>query len=536
MFGATSVRISSLRLSTPALIVTLVMAAGITTGCGSNGSSMTTPKFVGNTNVTVMLTSTANDQVTNFNLQFKTLTLTSQSGKTVTLLSSPQPSEFMHVNGGTEPLTTVSIPQDIYNSVAVTLDGAEFVCISQDPNGGLLFSHYSVVNQGPVVNLASPITVTGSSMVLTLNLQVSSSAVFPSCYSEPIFTGYSMSPTFSLTPLDVSPSPTNAANGLVTGLEAAITSVGTTGSSLTLTIPAFSFGTRTVQAHSNSATVLQGVSGLSALTPGMFVNMDGALQSDGSLLATRMEVENPSAVNLFTGPVMAVFTLEPVVMLYGRTEIGPLLTDPVNNQVGMYDDTPTFDFNKATFQVSGQFSNLQTLPFVPSFNASNLAAGQNVDITSPTYTLAGGAGPYTPANTITLIPQTINGTVEGVSTSGSFTMYSVSLASYDLFPQLAVQPGQTTLLNNPSQVQVYVDSNTQKINTQPLGAGSTLRFYGLVFNDNGTLRMDCGQVSDGVSTPAGSRASQQLSVGETRVVSHTGSSGMLPITMIRRFN
>jgi len=37
--------------------------------------------------------------------------------------------------------------------------------------------------------------------------------------------------------------------------------------------------------------------------------------------------------------------------------------------------------------------------------------------------------------------------------------------------------------------------------------GSVLRFYGLVFNDNGTLRMDCAQVNDGVTvTPQASSA------------------------------
>ena len=70
-----------------------------------------------------------------------------------------------------------------------------------------------------------------------------------------------------------------------------------------------------------------------------------------------------------------------------------------------------------------------------------------------------------------------------------------------------MRQGQATLLNNPSQVEVYVDSNTQKPNTQALAAGSTLRFYGLVFNDNGTLRMDCAQVNDGVNaTPPTSSA------------------------------
>jgi hypothetical protein len=126
-----------------------------------------------------------------------------------------------------------------------------------------------------------------------------------------------------------------------------------------------------------------------------------------------------------------------------------------------------------------------------------MVGGQNVDVTSPAFSLAGGT--YTPANTVTLIPQTIDGAVSSSSTTGNFTVYTVTLASYDLFPQLAVQPGQTTLLTNPNAVQVYVDSNTQMLNTQSLAAGSTLRFYGLVFNDSGRLRMDCGQISDGVA-------------------------------------
>jgi hypothetical protein len=101
-----------------------------------------------------------------------------------------------------------------------------------------------------------------------------------------------------------------------------------------------------------------------------------------------------------------------------------------------------------------------------------------------------------------LAPQTINGTVAASQQVGNFTDYTVTLAAYDLFPALAVQQGQTTLLSNPTQVEVYVDNNTQKLNNQALATGNTLRFYGLVFNDNGTLRMDCAQVQDGVPVSA----------------------------------
>jgi hypothetical protein len=82
---------------------------------------------------------------------------------------------------------------------------------------------------------------------------------------------------------------------------------------------------------------------------------------------------------------------------------------------------------------------------------------------------------------------------------------------------LAVQPGQTTVENNPSQVEVYIDNSTQMLNTQPLAAGSTLRFYGLAFNDNGTLRMDCAQVNDGVDFSAQPPASQQVHIEKVAV-------------------
>src|ERR1700733_2654079 len=381
------------------IALTLLLGIGITTGCGSGPSAPTPPKFSGNTSVTVLLSSTANDQVTRFDVALQTLPLPSQSAQTVTLLSSQQPAEFMHLNGDVEPLLTVSVPQGIYTSATATLGGAVFVCLAQVPGEGLGIANYSIVNQGPTVSFPSPITVTGSSMGLLLNMQVSSSAIFSDCWTNPPFEGFSMAPTFNLSPIVLSTSPTNSGNGKVSGLVATVASVATP-SNFTLTISGGSYGTRTLSASSNGATVFQGVSGASALSPGMLLNVDGATQSDGSLLTTRIEVEDPSAINDFSGPLMFVDSADPILQLYGRIELGPLQT--IDSQSGIYFDIPSFNFDSTVFQISGQFPNLQNLPFVPSFNASNMVAGQNVDITSANFLLAGGT--YTPANTVTLVP------------------------------------------------------------------------------------------------------------------------------------
>ncbi len=153
--------------------------------------------------------------------------------------------------------------------------------------------------------------------------------------------------------------------------------------------------------------------------------------------------------------------------------------------------------NMTTFGITKQFSNVQNLPFPASFTMNNMVAGQFVVATF--HELSGlGHAPYAIATTATLLPQTLDGTVSAIGSYGSFTTYTITLAPYDLFPQFAVQPGQTTLLTNPSQVVVYADSNTQMLNTNPITVGGVTRFYGLVFNDNGTLRMDASEIFDGV--------------------------------------
>jgi hypothetical protein len=87
------------------------------------------------------------------------------------------------------------------------------------------------------------------------------------------------------------------------------------------------------------------------------------------------------------------------------------------------------------------------------------------------------------------MPQTINGIVAAVSGVGNFQIYTV--APNDLLATLHS--------HSATSVTVYVDSSAQSLNTSPIAVGSLLRFNGLLFNDNGTLRMDCARVNDGVT-------------------------------------
>jgi len=526
MFAASSSVLLSSRISTSLFALTLGVALAVTTGCGSRSS---TSKLSGNTQVTVVLTSTANDQLVEYDVGFSGITLTSQSGKTVTLASmaasGPLDAEFMHLNGTAQPLITATIPQGTYTSATVALASGAFVCLAfgqVDGEQTLSSATYTLFPPTATVNFTSPITVTGGSMALSLDLLEAQSATVGDCLNVDGFYGFSAAPTFTLTPLTLAASPTNSANGKVIGIDGEVTAVGSGGNSLTLSIPNYvpAQTGMPVSVQSDSNTIYQGISGVSALSVGTFVNMDGAIQSNGSLLATRIAVEDPSAIYVFRGPLMQVASSTSALFMHAREMQG---ADIPGYPTGV---SIPLNYGSAAFQISGQLTNLGSLPFVPSFNGANMAPGQEVYVSTTTYF---PNAPYPAITTMTLMPQTINGTILSSTQAGNFTDYTVSLPSYDLFPMLASQPGQTTVENNSSQVEVYVDSNTQSLNSQPLVAGNTLRFYGLVFNDNGTLRMDCAQINDGVTALSQPSSAGSLPAGETSTVRLAGRGGLQPL-------
>jgi hypothetical protein len=473
----------------------LCVALGITitTDCGSSGiMSNSKPALSGNTSVTLLLSSTANGRLDQFDLGFNSVTLTSQSGKTVNLFTAPQNAapqnaEFIHLNGSFEPFLTVSVPQDVYTAATANIAPAFFTCDALDPSGSLNTAtyNYGYVPAGQVtVNVGTPITITGAAMGLSLNLLVSQSASFPStCYTTGI-EPFSITPTLDLTPVAFS---TPVAENLLDGQ---ISSINAAGSSFTLVLA----DGQTLSVNTNSGTVYQGITGFSLLADGALIDMDAAIQADGSQLATRIAVEDTNTTNLSasTGPLLQIAGSQPTLFGFERQHQGYLTTSRQAANLLPY------NFSDVIFQISGKLTNLQDLPFVAAFDAADMFPGQNVYVTSHATTISGGPT-YVPATTITLVPQVINGTITAVANDGAFATYAVTLAPYDLIPDLAVQAGQTTVLSDPSTAIVYVDGNTQQLNTQPLAVGGVFRFNGLLFNDNGALRMDCSQVKDGVA-------------------------------------
>jgi hypothetical protein len=277
-----------------------------------------------------------------------------------------------------------------------------------------------------------------------------------------------VTPTFNVTQVNVVPQPTSAANGKVQGVFGKV--VSTSGTTLVIVLPSG----QQLSLVTNSSTVLQGFTQLSALTAGEVVDADVALLPDGTLVALRIHLFPTTVLELFLGPVTSTtgspvtsFTqVERQVLLPSATTGALTATNTVNVTAG------------TTFGLAPQVGTLPALPFTPVFSAATLIAGQNVAVT-PTAAVTSITGTTFTANSVTLIPQTIDGTIVAIAIIGGQTVTQVALPSGSWLAKLT---GQTT-------VYVYEGFSTQMLNAVPPTATSLVRFNGLLFNDNGVLRM-----------------------------------------------
>ncbi len=474
------------------LAFSLALSTVLVIGCGGPGSQMSgPPPPVGNTQVVLLLTSTANDQLVSFSANIQSIALVNQTGTSITVFSNTVSSgpfgEWMHLNGVSDPLPAVSVPQGTYTSAVVTVDGCSFTNMSFVANEFVTATFaQGLCAEGTgmtTVNLPNPIAITGSATALSLNLQISQSYTLDAT-ANPVT--YTIDPVFTLTPVPLTAVPTNETNGKVTVIDAQISSVGADGKTLTVQMadgPAL-----TVIA--NASTEFQGISGFSALTSNLLFSFDGGIQSDGSLLATRIEVDDPTAVAGVVGP----FTL-PVV------GPGVFSIQNIEDNGCTFINPPfcasAFHQNNAIFNVSGELTNLASLPFPMSFSAANFLQGQNLLVTSSGIP---DQQSLEDATTITLLPQTLNGTVTAVTNESGFAVYTVTLAPYDLIPVLQnfTDNSPPPHLLNPSTLVVYADMSTQFLNSGTVAPGSLIRFRGVIFDDNGTARMDATTIYDGV--------------------------------------
>ncbi len=478
----------------PFFLFALGAVGMIAAGCGGGNSSSGGPIPGQTTTVAIQLSSTANNRFTQFGMNIEKISLTNKAGITTTIFSTPTAVDFMRSNGNSVPLATGTVPQDVYTSAAVAVSGPEFSYVSESSQGQITFATdaYGYTPTPPVVNLASPITVMGSTMGMTLNLQAAQSGSYDGVPPNQI--SYTINPTFNLTSFSIRTEATTPLNGKCTGMLAQVAAVSADSVTLAIGGPRL-MQMRSVTAAINSGTVFQGIASAADLSAGSLVNIDMALEPDASYTATRIEVRDSAATNVVNGQLVQIYpSYNNYVSTTATEQMGSIVSvQPVGAGY-------PYEFGSSTnFLTSGQFKNLSSLPFSATFSPEALAPGQMVSTGSTTISYMGGT--WTQPTSVTLMPQTIDAVVTGETTNANYSVYTAQLAPYDLIVQLnnPVNGPSLVTVPNPDVVYIYVGSDASLLNSAALGTGGTYRFHGLLFNDAGTLRLVCNQVDDGVS-------------------------------------
>ena len=449
------------------------------TGCVSGTS--------GNTHATLLITATNNAQISIFKFNLKGLTLVASDGSSVPLLSTPQVVELGSINGVARPLVALDVPQGIYTSVKLTYGPSIFVVIDRSGGAGTFDEgNYNILTpeSSPVTveqQLNAPLVVAGSAMGILLDLNIPKSTTY-----TPYLAGSSslapgggkttFNPVYSLSPVTLAAQPSTLLDGKVEGVHGQIST--TSGGAFTI---AADSGTP-LSFVTSSSTIFAGANGAAAPPIGGFVDVDAALQADGSMLATFVQTEGATQQYNIIGQILQ-YTEQLYLENTGREQQGPNLP----NGTGFYMNNVQFS-SSPQFEIAWPNGTIPAgLPFTPTLIPSSIIPGQNVSTPVDALQTVSTITPTT--NIVTLEPQTIDGTVAQVSTVNGQTSYQVNLFSNDFI----------TLFGPSQQVMVYVTAATHTITTSTLTSGSVERFRGLLFNDAGTLRMVATEVVDGVA-------------------------------------
>lgn len=444
-------------------------------GCSSfNSGSLTTVANTAKSTVPVSITDAPSDQVLAASLTLNSVVLTDSSGATASILTSPLTFEAAHLDAVQEPLFTPAIPQDTYTSVTLTYSNAQVAYI--DPTTKqLVIANATLANTSKTITFSTPVTVSNSATSLLIDYLVANSVSISG-------STVTVTPDFKVSAIPIAQHPDKGTNGLQSGYHGQITALGTNQFTLTTASGV------SITINVSSSTKYEDVTGFSALAVGMLVEVDTATQTDGSLLALRVEVHGDGNRDhiMLVGPITTV-------MGSPATSFTQVVRQHLGSANPLTLNTETITISGSTvFKMPHRLDDVAegNLPFTASFSAATLFPGENVAVTT-----TGVSNDAATADTISPAPQTISGTITAISTSNSMTVYTLTLPSDSWVASLS---GITTAT-------VYTNRNCQALSSIAPAAGDTVRFNGFLFKVNGSLTMlanvRAGRPGDAIGGP-----------------------------------
>ncbi|MBZ5630082.1 MAG: DUF4382 domain-containing protein [Acidobacteriia bacterium] len=449
------------------LFTLVLLSLVVLTACGSTTNIQGSLNRSTGGMVQVTIGDAPSDRIAAFSITINSISLATDAGNSVSLVSSPVTVEITQLSGTTQPVATLTIPAGTYTKASITLGTATVTLV--DPATGEASQKTLPAPPTVTLTLNPAFALSVSPLVLNLDLNLASSITIDASGN------IGFNPRFIEThgPLGGPGTTPTPLNGGLEHLFGNVSSV--SGSSFTLAI-----GNQTLTFTTNGSTQFANLSGVGQITAGMLLIVSAQTQSDGSLLATRVAAINviPTSIGAL-GLVRTVNRTTSQLQLFVRRAAGTALTPFVG--AGLL-----VDFNSNTaFRFDSDGVDLSNLPFIPAFAADNIAPGQfvEVDTTSPpvgTTTVIGGlSGIEIAATQITLEQEPLIGIVSGYTGGATFTL---NLPADSVF----------AIVTKATAVTVYKQPGT--VNLTNISNGSTVIVRGLLFVDSGTYKMVAGRI------------------------------------------
>jgi hypothetical protein len=381
--------------------LTLVIAAALAViSCGgSSTTSQTGTTPAGSGQLALMGTDAPVCGVASFKVTITSATLTPQGGGTpVSVIDSSDPVtvDFASLMGFNTLLNMSSVSTGTYSQVSFTFMPNPSLTVFEGTPPAPTEISATLTQTTVTANIVPALQVTDSgSSGLTLDFRL-----FQSIQTDPAtgqITGQ-VDPSIRVIPAVIT---SLSGLGELDNLNGIVQTVTTASSNSSFTLRVRN--RRTFQVNVASNTRFEGVSDLSGLSQGMFVEVDARVDQDGNIVAKHVEseAETDATTAAFVGHVLSVATDSAgnatQLTLFVRAEHPDVSTTVPLHSVVTVNLTPSTGFRIATFG-----ADLSTF----LFSASAIARGQHVVVHGP---FTGGSTPTVTGNLIVLRPQPVLG-------------------------------------------------------------------------------------------------------------------------------
>lgn len=465
------------------LSIGLIALLGLVTACGggSSNSGGTTPPPQEGTVVQVNLGDAPADWVLAFSTSITSVTLRGSSGS-YAIVSTAVPVELTQRMGTFEPLAIGLANQGTYTSATVNFGDCHVTYI--DPNTKMLQQRTITGPFSVDVPFGSNITLGTTPLAFNFDLDLNHSLSLNNSDQ------FAFSPNFHFS-FGAQGSGTGAGNGngpFFGGMQHMFGVVSSTGDGYMIMNSLQVMNALTIR--TNTQTQFRGLAtSLSNLTPGMGVWVNAALQSDGTLLATRINAMMRSG-GIMGGGIVTQVTGTPATQLTIVMQNGAgasINTDYLSKTltVNLTADT--------TYSIDDDRVDLTGLPFTPVFDASNIHLGQSVLPVDDSGNIISGdatsAGTIT-ASSVSLQERGIRGTTDTNLTAGTAATFTLTLPTDCAF----------TTLTGATTITVYQQTGTNLQYQTDIPSGSTVRVHGLLFQNAGQWVMVASTIASTTST------------------------------------